>query len=226
MLLSNSILALVAALACQVQAKDKTQCYTAMTNKKPAGYPPTKWSTHYSESSIYSSNRRHGKLTGSTAPCTTTVYSTKLTTSTPKVTKTETVKSYTTVTDPKKKVSTTTKTVTASTGTVVTTTSTVTASTSIDATKSITNPAPAVFTPVQSSLPGASFEPFQGADVPKRSVESIEERNSPPQGYGLGKTYPKQVTCHKYSKDKHCVTKKVTKTKTITAKPYTVTVKV
>lgn len=60
----------------------------------------------------------------------------------------------------------------------------------------------------------------------QRSLQGLKKRSTSPKGYGAGKTYPKQVTCHKYTNDKNCATKKVTKTKTITAKPHTVTVKV
>lgn len=143
---------------------------------------------------------------------------------TPKVTETKTVHTYVTVTDKKKGASTTTKTATITNPETITTTSTATEKKTIDVKKSITESAPAHFTPIQQSLPGSSNSTTDGKE--RRSVEEIEKRNSPPAyGYG-GKKYPKEVKCDKYTNDKHCVTKKVTKTKTITAYPYTVTIKV
>lgn len=57
----------------------------------------------------------------------------------------------------------------------------------------------------------------------KRAESRLAER-APKNGYG--KSYPKMVTCHKYTKDKKCATKKVTTKKTVYAHTKTYTEKV
>jgi hypothetical protein len=157
----------------------------------------------------------------STAPCTTVSYSTVYEKTTPKVTKTQT--KTITVTDSKKAVSTVTTVKNETKKTVVTSTSTGIKKTSTDVVETKTAPAPANFTPIQSSLPGATNETipvFQDA-------RSLEKRKSPSSySYGSRKTYPKMVMCEKYTKDKKCKAKKVIVTKKVVAKPKTIYVKV
>ncbi|KAI5359518.1 hypothetical protein Slin15195_G071450 [Septoria linicola] len=135
------------------------------------------------------------------SPCTTKSKHTVVKTVTPKVYKTTTKTSYTTITNPYKDTSTVVETVTKGATTVTTSTSISTAVTTVSSTSTSNVPAPAGFTPILESLPGSSF--------------TEDDVGSP------GKTYPKQVTCHKYTSDKKCAIKKVTVTKTSTAKPYT-----
>ncbi|KJX95035.1 hypothetical protein TI39_contig4140g00003 [Zymoseptoria brevis] len=163
-------------------------------------YLPTEWSTH-------------------TEPCTITETSTGYASNAPQVIETVTVESYVTVTDLKNGVSTTTKTVTVSQG--ITATSTVTATTKIDVKKTVIVPAPAHFTPVQSSLPGST----NGTNT-KRSDEGLKRRKSPnPPSYGT-KSYPKSVVCHKHTNEENCVTKKETAMMTYAGSPHTETLSV
>ncbi|SMQ49250.1 unnamed protein product [Zymoseptoria tritici ST99CH_3D7] len=137
----------------------------------------------------------------------------------PQVIETVTVDSYATVTDLKNGVSTTTTTVTVSQG--ITVTSTITATTKIDVKKTVIVPAPAHFTPVQSSLPGST----NGTNA-KRSEEALERRDSPnPPSYGT-KSYPKSVLCHKYTNNENCVTKKETAMMTYAVNSHTETLTV
>ncbi|GIZ44641.1 hypothetical protein CKM354_000783300 [Cercospora kikuchii] len=204
-MLLTTTYALLAVLAGQTLAGDSVKCYTSMTNKRPQGYVPTKTETHYT-------------------PCTTKQTKTVHTTKTPKYTTTKTEYTKTYVTDPKKDTSTVVVTITTSTKKVTDTkTSTSTATTTKSVTSTVTKPAPANFTPIQSSLPNSSNSgDAGGAPRRKRSERQLAERAS---NGGYGKSYPKKVTCHKYTKDKNCATKYVTTTKTAYAHTKTYTEK-
>ncbi|PIB03061.1 hypothetical protein CB0940_11979 [Cercospora beticola] len=205
MLFSNSVCALVAALSAQALAnKDSTTCYTEMTYKSPGRQPVTSWVTHKT-------------------PCTIKQTHTETKTKTPTYTKVETKYITTYVTDRNKYTSTKYVTETKDTKTVTDTkTDTSTATTTTSVTSTSTVPARADFTAVQESVPGATIDGEVGgppAPAAKRSSDDLEERSD----YGgCKKSYPKKVTCHKYTKDGKCATKKVTTTKTIHAKTKTV----
>ncbi|CAK1362500.1 hypothetical protein CB0940_05282 [Cercospora beticola] len=204
-MLLTSTYALLAVLAGQAFAGDIVKCYTSMTNKKPQGYVPTKTETHYT-------------------PCTTKQTKPVYTTKTPKYTTTRTEYTTTYVTEPNKYTSTVVVTVTTSTKKATDTkTSTSTSTSTKSVTSTVTERAPANFTPIQSSLPNSSNSGAAGgAPRRKRSETQLTKRAS---NKGYGKSYPKKVTCHKYTKDKNCATKYVTTTKTVYAHPKTYTEK-
>ncbi|GIZ42842.1 hypothetical protein CKM354_000609500 [Cercospora kikuchii] len=201
MLFSNSVCALVAVLTAQALAnKDSTTCYTEMTYKSPGRQPVTNWVTHKT-------------------PCTVKQTHTETKTKTPTYTKVETKYTTTYITDRNKDTSTKIVTETKDTKTVTdTTTDTFTTTTTTSVTSTSSVPARADFTAIQQSVPGAT----NGGDVggpPAGSPNDLDKRS----GYGNPKkSYPKKVTCHKYTKDGKCATRKVTTTKTIHAKPKTV----
>ncbi|KAM3420636.1 hypothetical protein BST61_g3893 [Cercospora zeina] len=206
MLLPTTAYVLLAGLAGQSLATNSIKCYTTMTNRKPAGYVPTTTQTHYT-------------------PCTTKQTYTSTTTKTPKTTKTETKYENSYVTDPNKGTSTVTVTVTTSTTSVTgTTTSTSTTTTTTSVTSTSTAPAPATFTPIQSSLPDSSNSGSAGGAPMRKRAESRLSNRAPKNSYG--RAYPKKVTCHKYTKNRTCQTKKVTTTKTVYAHTETHTKKI
>lgn len=147
------------------------------------------------------------------------------TTKTPRYTTTKTEYTTTYVTDPNKYTSTVVVTVITSTKKVTDTkTSTSTSTSTKSITSTVTERAPANFTPIQSSLPNSSNSGAAGgAPRRKRSENQLTKRAS---NKGYGKSYPKKVTCHKYSKDKNCATKYITTTKTVYAHTQTFTAKV
>jgi hypothetical protein len=142
------------------------------------------------------------------------------TTVTPKVTWTKTV--CVTVTDRRKGVCSVTETKTVKKQTTTTKISTSTVCTSKDVTSTYTAPAPANFTPIQSSLPGSA----NGTISAKRSVNNLKKRNSPPVYEHKAHAYPEMVMCKKYTQHNQCKAEQVKTTMTLTAKPRTITVEV
>lgn len=186
-----------------------TRCYTKQGTAFPRGGVRTSWST-------------------SAVPCTSTSTVTETSTSTPPlvtsvITSTDTT-TYTAPTSMLTSVTTTTSTTTIATDTTTTTVVTDTSTTYLPSTSTV--PAPPQFTPIQQTLPGASYAGIGGTSpVAKRDVDK-RQGFSPNQRIGLAWSKGCQaqaVTCYAYSTSSKCSTSVSTTTATVIASTSTTT---
>ncbi|QIX01364.1 hypothetical protein AMS68_006881 [Peltaster fructicola] len=194
-------LAVVAAAPQSVQVQS-TRCYTVKGSTQPLSVP-----TRSQTSNLPCTSTTTVSLTVTTTPApSTSVVSTTITTTFTAPTTTYTATSTTTATTTSSITSTSTEVDVVSTTTSIVSTSTV--------------PAPANFTPVQSSLPNSTYLGSGGFALAKRD---LEERQVDLLGLdGLLNTFAQQVDCIAYSLGV-CATATVTSTSTVTAATPTVT---
>ncbi|CAK1365428.1 uncharacterized protein RHO25_010249 [Cercospora beticola] len=176
-MLLNNFSAVLAVLANGVLAKDRTECYTAMTTKNAPRYLEIKYSTY-------------------DQPCTRTSTTTIYTTTTPKVYKTDVRYSTTTVTDKKTNTYTTKVYNTVTTTKDYVSTPTSVSTSVVQVFQDTVVPAPAGFVPVQTSLPGSTFT---NNTMRRRSLDTLHKR-----AYKSQKQYPKKVQCNVYTPSKQC----------------------
>ncbi|KAF2482536.1 hypothetical protein BDY17DRAFT_346604 [Neohortaea acidophila] len=185
--LSQLLCALLALTLCALAAPEHeapwpaTRCYTTIESTT-GGLHYTRWGTAWSSTTV----RTKTVTKTSTPPG-------SVTTITSTVTSTHTAP-------------TSTKTATTTTTSTSTTTSIVTTETSTTTTVTTTVPSP--FTPVQESIPGASYD--ASAPLRKRDVEFNHKGSSPKKHSPRNKGFPGPVQCWHY----HCSSTTVTVTST------------